>query len=104
MATKLYDLIIATSEYKDRNGNTKRHWENVGSLLQDKDSNGNDYKYIMLKRIFNPAGINAREGADSVRISLSKPNNNNNQAQQQQAGDIPQFMPPQNQNIEDIPF
>lgn len=82
MATKLYDCLIATSKYKDRNGQEKRKWENVGAIWQDKDNNGNIYEYLMLKRCFNPAGIEAREGSDAIRISLFKPKPPQTQQQQ----------------------
>jgi len=84
MATKLYDLLVATSEYNDRNGNKKRNWETVGYLFKDTDSHGVEYSYIMLKRCFNPAGITAREGADAIRISLFKPKDKQQQSSQQQ--------------------
>ena len=84
MATKLYDLIVATSKYQDQNGQEKRKWENVGAMWQDTDNNGNSYCYIMLKRIFNPAGLDVKEGADSIRITLSKPKQQQEQGQSQQ--------------------
>ena len=84
MATKLYDCMIATSKYQDRNGQEKRKWENVGAIWRDKDNNGNIYEYLMLKRIFNPAGIETREGADAVRISLFKPQPKQQQLQARQ--------------------
>ena len=121
MATKLYDCMVATSEYNDRNGNKKRHWENVGAIWQDTDSNGNSYSYLMLKRIFNPAGLDTREGADAVRISLFKPQpkeqqgqpiQNQNQGQQQQNNWAQSSQPFGNNNqqngfgqpINDMPF
>ena len=70
MATKLYDLAVATGSYKTRDGKEKRTYENVGSLFQsDKD----DSKYIMLKATFNPAGISRKEGSTDIFISLFKP-------------------------------
>lgn len=81
MANKIYDCIVATSKYTDNSGNEKRHWENVGAVFQDKDSNGNSYSYIMLKRSFNPAGIDARENSDAIRITLSKPKAKQQQSQ-----------------------
>ena len=105
MATKLYDLIVAVSTYKDSNGNDKKRWENVGAIWQDTDSNGNTYSYIMMKRYFNPAGVNVREGSDAIRISLVKPQPKQQQQPQQQAqsynnSQVPDFGQP----IEEIPF
>ena len=117
MATKLYDLIVATSKYQDQNGQEKRKWENVGAVFQDKDQQGNSYSYIMLKRHFNPAGIECREGADAIRITLSKPKQQQGQQQQQGQGQYQSQQQPQNNSpfgntfdgpngaqIEDIPF
>ena len=90
MATKVYDCMVAVSKYKDQNGNDKTKWENVGAIWQDNDSNGNTYCYLMMKRIFNPAGITAREGSDAVKISLFKPQPKQQGQQGQQSGYNPQ--------------
>ena len=81
MSTKLYDCMVAVSKYKDQNGNDKTKWENIGAIWQNQDQNGNTYETLMIKRTFNPAGLDARDGADSVRVSLFKP-----QPKQQQGG------------------
>ena len=73
MKTKISDCIVATGKYKDRNGQEKIKWENVGAELQDTDSNGNSRRCIMLKRTFNPAGLEVRDGADSICIYLIEP-------------------------------
>ena len=87
MSTKLYDCMVAVSKYNDQNGNTKTKWENIGAIWQNTDKNGNTYETLMLKRTFNPAGLDAKEGADSVRVSLFKPKppqgQNGQQGQQQ---------------------
>ena len=83
MATKIYDLIVAVSTYQDNNGQNKHRWENVGAILQDKDQQGNVYSYAMLKATFNPAGIQRKEGSDSIRITLSKPKEQQQQSQSQ---------------------
>ena len=110
MATKLYDLIVSVSTYQDNNGQNKHRWENVGSVLQDKDQQGNTYSYIMFKATFNPAGIQRKDGSDSIRITLVKPKDKNNTTQQgygqQSYNSQPQFDPnPQfGDNISDVPF
>ena len=73
MSTKLYDCMVAVSKYKDQQGNDKTKWENIGAIWQNTDQSGNTYETLMIKRTFNPAGLDAKEGADSVRVSLFKP-------------------------------
>ena len=71
---KLYDLAVATSKYKDRNGNEKSHWENVGFIIENDKGN----KFMMLKATFNPAGIERKPGSDSVSIAMFTPKDKNN--------------------------
>lgn len=87
MTTKLYDLAVAASKFTTRDGKEKTRWETVGSLIQGQDNQGNDFKYIMLKRSFNPAGVPCKDGADSIRISLFKPKNSQQQPAPQSASD-----------------
>ncbi|MBR1486326.1 MAG: hypothetical protein IJ859_10000 [Synergistaceae bacterium] len=121
MATKVYDCIVATGKYKDRNGQEKTKWENVGVIWKDTDNNGNSYSYLLLKKTFNPAGIEAREGSDVIKISFAKPKQQQQQAQQstqaqqqqtqQQNNSFENFenlFTPENTNfggnVEEIPF
>ena len=105
MAKKLYDLAVATSKYTTRDGKEKSTWENVGSLLEN-DKGG---KYIMLKATFNPAGLERRQGSDSVVISLFAPKDKDNSSDSspQRSSATGQA---QNQedfhfsNFEDVPF
>lgn len=69
MTTKLYDLCVATRNYRDNNGNEKAVWENVGSLLKNDDSK----TFMMLKAHFNPAGIQRKEGSESILVSMFQP-------------------------------
>ena len=70
MNTKLYDLAVVTGSYTDRNGETKRNYENVGAIMQsDKD----DRRYIILKATFNPAAITRKEGSNYIFINMYKP-------------------------------
>lgn len=73
MARKLYDLAVAVSKYTAQDGSEKARWENVGSVWQDTDNQGNKYSFIMLKATFNPAAIKRKDGSDSIRLSLFKP-------------------------------
>jgi len=66
MAKKLYDLAVKTGEYTVQ-GQTKGRYENVGAVMQSDDGN----KFIMLKRVFNPAGVPDLSGRNSDSILLS---------------------------------
>ena len=72
--TKLYDLCVSTRKYTDKTGNEKSFWENVGTVFEKDDGKA----FIVLKAHFNPAGIQRKEGSESVVISLFKPKNDNN--------------------------
>ena len=97
--TKLYDLAVATSKYTTRDGKERTNWENVGSLMEN-DKGG---KFIMLKATFNPAGLERKQGSDSVVISLFttkvKEQRDSAVGQAQFDGDSGY-----GQNVEDIPF
>lgn len=66
MVSKKYDLCVKTGEY-ERDGQTKGRFENIGAVFAD--DNG---PFILLKRTFNPAGVTAKEGADSIRVYCFK--------------------------------
>ena len=66
---KLYDLAVATRRWQNQNGEQKTSWLNVGAVIQGKDNR----PYLMLKAHFNPAGIQRKEGSESIVISLFKP-------------------------------
>lgn len=76
MAQKLYDLAVKTGEYV-KNGETKSRYENIGAVMQN--DNG---KFIMLKRTFNPAGVNSDR--DNILVSMFEPRQNNQQQSQGQ--------------------
>ena len=105
MATKLYDLTVAVSKYTAQDGSEKSRWENVGSVWQDTDNQGNNYSFVMLKATFNPAAIKRRDGSDSIRLSLFKPKDKKqgSSAQDNAQGNYntsPQFAAPQQQSYE----
>lgn len=64
--TKLMDLVVTIGEYQNRNGETKKRYENVGSLM--RNDNG---QFLMLKRTFNPAGVPGDR--DNILISMFEP-------------------------------
>lgn len=69
MAKKVYDLAVKTGEYKDRNGDTKGRWQNVGAVMQGDDGG----KFIMLDRCFNPAGAPNPDNRSTVLLSMFEP-------------------------------
>jgi hypothetical protein len=90
MATKLYDLAVKTGSYI-KDGEEKGRYENVGSIWE-----GDNGKYLVLKRTFNPAGVPFKDGSDSIFLSMFEPRDDQHrQAPQRQrqpvddGGDIP---------------
>lgn len=79
--TKFIDLCVATGKYKDKDGNEKTRYENIGKIVQ-KDDGG---EFILLKRTFNPAGVPNPEDRDTVLVSMfsQKENNGGNASPQQ---------------------
>ena len=67
MAKKLYDAVIPTGEYVDKNGNNKTRWEVIGSVLElDGGTKG-----LLLKRTFAPSGMPVDDKApNNVFINL----------------------------------
>ena len=67
---KLYDLAVKTGTY-NAGGQEKGRYENVGAVMQSDDGG----KFIMLKRVFNPAGVPDLSGrnSDSVLLSMFPP-------------------------------
>ena len=53
MTRKIGDLAIPAGSYRDKNGNDKTRWENVGGLFE----NDSGRRFITLRRTFSPAGI-----------------------------------------------
>jgi len=70
---KLYDLAVKTRTYKDKDGNDKAVWKNIGSVLETKDGG----QVMLLDRTFNPAGIDVEPGRDSIMVSMFEPRTTN---------------------------
>lgn len=81
---KVKDLVVKTGTYMSQ-GQEKGRWENVGSLMQGDDGN----QFILLKRTFNPAGINVEPGKDQVLISMFDPDREQAKPRQQQQRPLP---------------
>ena len=105
---KTYDLAVKTRSYKDKYGNDKSVWENIGSVMQNEQDG---HKFIMLKAYFNLAGFPRKEGSDSISVSMFEPDKNNNQYQNnyqqqnyqyQNYPNQPQDFNNQNHNFESI--
>lgn len=62
---KIKDIAVKTGTY-NVNGETKSRYENVGALFRSDDGS----EYIMLKRTFNPAGVDVEPGRDSVILGI----------------------------------
>ena len=59
---KTHDLAVKVGEY-EKDGQKKGRYENIGAVMS-----GDNGPYIILKKTFNPAGI--QDGKDSVLLSM----------------------------------
>ena len=62
---KIKDLAVKTGSYQDRDGATKNRYENIGALFKSDDGS----VYLVIKRTFNPAGVEVEPGRDSIIVS-----------------------------------
>lgn len=76
MAKKLYDLAVKTGTYQ-KNGETKGRYQNVGAVMQGDDGG----KFIFLSAWFNPAGVDRRDGSESILLSMFEPRDPNQSGQ-----------------------
>lgn len=65
---KTHDLAVKVGEYQ-KDGQTKNKYENVGVVME-----GQNGPYILLKKTFNPAGVNSEK--ESIVISMFPVDNN----------------------------
>lgn len=77
--TKIKDIVVKTGSYVDAKGETRGNFEPVGELMQGDDGN----QFILLKRTFNPAGVNVEAGKQKVLLSLYDPKPRDGQGGQQ---------------------
>ena len=66
---KLYNLAVKTGSY-EKDGETKSRYENIGSIME-----GENGKFIFLKRTFNPAGIAGTADKSDIIVSMFPPKN-----------------------------
>ncbi len=69
MATRIYDLAVKTGSYTNNEGQQRNRYETIGMVVDD----GKGGKFILLKRTFNPAGVDAKDGKDSIMVSMFEP-------------------------------
>jgi len=98
---KIKDLAVKTGSYTDRDGATKNRYENIGALFKSDDGS----VYLMLKRTFNPAGVEVEAGRDSIIVSAFdlKPADGQQAAPAQRQPAAPQRQAAPVQD-DDIPF
>lgn len=82
MAQKVGNLSVKTGEYVNAQNETKGRYENAGTLMQGDDGGF----YVILKKTFNPAGVNGGDGKDSIILSVYQDQNNQQQPQNNQGG------------------
>jgi len=79
---KTFDLAVKTGSYQ-KDGETKNRYENIGSIME-----GDNGSFMLLKRTFNPAGLDVQEGKDSIIISMFKPKESTGNSQK---NDLPEW-------------
>ena len=101
-AKKIRELVVKTGSYRDRDGNEKPRWKNVGSLMESEDGS----KFILLDTTFNPAGVPNPDNRDNVLISIFELKDQDGGQRQSSAPAQRQAPAPQQPNIadDDIPF
>lgn len=95
---KIKDLAVKTGEY-ETGGKTKGRWKNVGALMDD----GKGGQFIFLDRTFNPAGVPAKDGSESILLSLFDPKQRDGQPTAHDAAKANAYQP-QPEQTDDIPF
>ena len=75
---KLYELVVCSGSYTDKDCNEKSSWLNVGSIWENNDDN----QFMLLRATFNPAAIERKNGSDCITVSIfearDQHNSNNN--------------------------
>jgi len=95
--THVYDLAVKTGEYES-NGQTKGRYENVGKVL--RNDNG---QFMLLKKTFNPAGVDSN--GDMIMVSMFEPKPRDGQRQQSGGGQSGNYDSPPNRDLGDeVPF
>ena len=94
MARKIKNLSVKTREYKDRDGNAKANWQNIGVIME----NDQGKQFILLEKWVNLSGLpdfSGKENSSSIMVNVFDVENN------YQRKDIP---PSYKGNDNEIPF
>ena len=79
---KIYDLAVKTGSYQ-KDGETKNRYENIGSVMENENG-----QFMFLKRSFNPAGVDFKDGSESIIISMFAPKEKSGNSQK---SDLPDW-------------
>ena len=96
MARKIKNLSVKTREYKDRDGNNKANYQNVGAIME----NDNGKQFMLIDKFINFAGLpdfSGKENSASLLVNIFDVDNDYKPNRK----DIP---PSYKGNDNDIPF
>lgn len=101
---KIKDAVVVVGEYQGQDGQPKKRYKNVGSLMEGDDGG----HFLFLDRHFNPAGV-GDSSRESIIINFYEPKKKEQQTGNAGVASQNMQMPPQqpadNGFIEDpIPF
>ena len=103
---KLYDLTVTTGKYTDKvTGKEKNRYKNIGAVMSGNEGS----KYILLDRIFNPAGLpvtldNMGQPRDSITVAMFESNDQQNGSPTPGRSPHQQQQQQQQQQDEDLSF
>ena len=66
MARKIKNLSVKTREYKDRDGNSKANWVNIGVIME----NDQGKQFMLLDKWINFAGIPPQTSPSGTCVHL----------------------------------
>ena len=66
MSKKVYDLAVKIGSYKNRDGEEKAKYLNIGAIIE-KDDGG---RFMLMNRTFNPAGVPNPENKETFIVSM----------------------------------
>ena len=95
MARKIKNLSVKTREYKDRDGNDKANWQNIGVIME----NDHGKQFMLLDKFINLACIPDFKNPNSTSVMVTMFDVDNDY--QPSRKDIP---PSYKGNDNDLPF
>ena len=75
MAKKVKNLSVKTREYKDKNGNPKANWQNIGVIME----NDQGKQFMLIDRWVNLAGLpdfSTKPNPSAVMVNIFDADNN----------------------------